>query len=126
VPIDSPPNKLESDSQTKDIVWLDELININKKPPLTQVRLRGVYKHTDDKATITLIIVHDGTEYRVVRYHKPVSSALPATKERLLRRHRNMVNHFLNMHDNESWDKIRDKFLSWNRNPTYAHVISNI
>ena len=108
------------------IVWLDKPLSLKHAPATTTAKLYGVYRRHTNIATISLIIEHDGTEYRAVRYHKPVSTLLPIDAERLGYIHNNMVHHFMRRYGDTTWSLLLKKFLKWNTNRLYADALCRL
>jgi hypothetical protein len=113
------------DTARPDIVWLNNKLAITNSPPQTSAKLYGIYRPVDNMSTISLIIEHKGTEYRTVRYHKPVMTIFDIDEERLKIIHKNMVNNFMLKYSGIAWPKLLSKFLSWNTNRLYAEALQS-
>ncbi len=116
----------QEDTARPDLIWLDSPILITHAPTLTSAKLYGIYRPHTNIATISLIITHDGTDYRVVRYHKPVATLLPIDEERLGYIHNNMVNHFMNRYGNTTWEALLNKFTKWSHNQLYTDALRRL
>ena len=106
------------------LVWLREKLARNSNIPNCIAELIGVYDPISRIITISLVITIDGTEYRVVRCHKPI--VLRQTDDEIteLRKlHRNMIAYMIKTYGDVEWSVIVEKFLKWSTNPTHKAVM---
>ena len=106
------------------LVWLRERFAKDSSPPHCSAELVGVYSPSDHMVTISLVITIDGTEYRTIRYHKPV--AIKQSDDeigRLRQLHRNMIAYMTQTYGRAEWQTIIKKFLKWSTNPTHKKVM---
>ena len=105
------------------LVWLDEQVGTAERPTAASARLFGTYDPDSGYATVSLLIAINGTTYRIVRHHQPVNAVSENTAERLRFLHRNMMTEFLGKFRAAPFRDVVKKFISWNRNPAYRHVL---
>jgi hypothetical protein len=101
------------------IVWLREELAKGSTPGNAHAELVGTYDPLVHQVTISFVLTLEGTEYRVIRYHKII---IAETAERLRQLHRNMVAYAIKQYSNIAWSKLVDKFLHWSTNPVHAAV----
>jgi len=106
------------------LVWLREKLARNSNIPNCSAELIGVYDPISRVITISLVLTIDGTEYRVVRCHKPVVLRQTSDEITELRNlHRNMIAHMIKTYGDVEWSVIVEKFLKWSTNPTHKAVM---
>ena len=106
------------------LVWLRERLAKKSAVPNCFAELIGVYDPISRVITISLVITIDGTEYRVIRCHKPI--ALRQTDDEIteLRKlHRNMIAYMIQTYGDTEWSVIIKKFLQWSTNPVHKEVM---
>ena len=116
-----------SDILDTRLVWLRE--KLAKKSPAKDcmAELIGVYNPISRVITISLVITIDGTEYRLIRCHKPV--ILRQTNDEiteLRKMHRNMIAHMTRTYGDVEWPVIVKKFLQWSTNPVHKEVMQRL
>jgi len=104
-------------------IWLDEQLAKGSTPARCSAKLLGVYEDDTHMVTISLVITHDGTEYRVVRLRREVNTIKSNDQERLRYLHRNMITHFLNKYRDAKFSEVVLKFLKWSTNPVHIQVL---
>jgi hypothetical protein len=105
------------------LIWLRERL-AKRSPPNCLAELVGVYDPLSRVITISLVLTIDGTEYRVVRCHKPV--ALRQTNDEITELrilHRNMIAYMARTYGNAEWQTIVKKFIGWSTNPTHKTIM---
>ena len=103
------------------IIWLREELAKGSTPGNAHAELVGAYDPSSHQVTISFVLTLEGTEYRVIRYHKII---IAETAERLRQLHRNMIAHAIKQYGSMAWPKLIEKFLHWSTNPVHAAVFS--
>lgn len=103
------------------IIWLREELAKGSTPGNARAELVGSYDPLSHQVTISFVLTLEGTEYRVIRYHKII---IAETAERLRQLHRNMITHAIKQYGDIAWPKLVEKFLRWSTNPVHAAVFA--
>jgi hypothetical protein len=108
------------------LVWLREKLAKKSTIPDCLAELIGVYDPVSRIITISLVLTIDGTEYRVIRCHKPVTLKQTDDETTELRNlHRNMIAYMIQTYGDIEWSVIVRKFLKWSTNPTHKAVMQH-
>lgn len=106
------------------LVWLREKLAKKSVVPDCSAELIGVYDPVARIITISLVLTIDGTEYRVIRCHKPVILRLTNDETTELRTlHRNMIAYMVQTYGDVEWSVIVKKFLKWSTNPAHRVIM---